>query len=111
MNCNKSFYFVDLPGYGFAKVPKEQRRKWLTMMENFLLQCPELRLVCQIVDIRHSPSKEDREFQHFLKEAGTQHLVVANKTDKLKKNQIPPALKLIRKTLELEKHPLTYLAY
>jgi GTP-binding protein len=107
---NQEFYFVDLPGYGFAKVPKAIRSQWLNMMESFLLRCPELRLSCQIVDIRHKPSQGDLDFNRFLKKHETSFLVIANKLDKLKKNQIPQALKLIRKTLELETPPFSYSA-
>ncbi len=107
---NKSFYFVDLPGYGFANVPVDVKSSWMKMIYDFLEHCPDLRLIVQLVDIRHKPSKEDIEFQKLLKVNQHPFLVVANKADKLKKNAIPKAIKEIKFVLGLDFPPTIHSA-
>lgn len=111
INCflvNHSFYFIDLPGYGFAKAPIQVKNKWLGMIKEFLKFCPALKLVIQLVDIRHLPSSEDKEFQAVLQTLGISNLVVANKVDKLKKGQIKPALAAIKQVLQLTREPVIH---
>ena len=105
---NKSFYFVDLPGYGFAKAPNKIRQHWEFRIKEFLYQCPELKLVFQLVDLRHDPSSEDSQFQQFIGECPVQNRVIANKSDKLKKNQRLSRLINIQKKLKLQHKPFIH---
>ncbi len=82
-NVGDACYFVDLPGYGFAKVPAGVRRAWRPMVERYLRESPELRGVVQLVDSRHGPFDLDRAMLAFLAEAGLPVLVVLTKVDKL----------------------------
>jgi GTP-binding protein len=107
---NRQFYFIDLPGYGFAKVPIEVKHRWQRMISDFLLHCPNLRMIVQLVDIRHKPSGEDIAFQHLVKDTEIPCLVVANKADKLKKSQVGKAKKDIKQQLNLGLAPLTHSA-
>jgi len=107
---NKEFYFIDLPGYGFAKVPIVIKNQWQKMITDFLALCPNLRLIVQLVDSRHKPTSEDLTFQKRVQNKGTPCLVVANKVDKLKKNQIPKAKKEIKQMLGLSSHPILHSA-
>ena len=107
---NGQFYFIDLPGYGFAKVPADVKNQWQKMITDFLVHCPNLRMIVQLVDIRHKPSSEDKAFQYLVKDTEIPCLVVANKEDKLKKNQIGKAKKEIRQVLDLNAAPLTHSA-
>lgn len=100
-HINDAFYFVDLPGYGYAKVSKEVHSKWGKMMEEYFSTRENLRAVIQIVDIRHKPSLEDQEMQGFLRNRGIPVLVVATKSDKIARGQWPKYLKVIAETLEL----------
>lgn len=105
---NETFYFIDLPGYGFASVPVEIRKRWSKMIKDFLTQCPELRLIVQLVDARHRPSCDDIEFQRLLQSLEITSLVVANKIDKLRKNQIKNALQTIKNDLNIMTEPIRH---
>ena len=95
-------YLVDLPGYGFARVSQSEKNRWGKLMEDFF-QTPELfDLGILIVDARHKPTADDVRMATFFRETGSRFLVLANKTDKLKKSEIQPNLELIRKTLSME---------
>src|SRR5688500_16864058 len=82
------FYFVDLPGYGFAKVSKSVRESWRKMAEEFLSDREELALCIQLVDSRHKPSVLDLQLHEWLVFNGKNHLVVATKADKLSANEL-----------------------
>ena len=97
-----SWYFVDLPGYGYAKVSKGERASWLRMMEDFLASDTE-KLCWQLVDIRHQPSEQDVEMHALLSERGLPYLTVANKIDKVSRNAAASGLKLISQTLEVDR--------
>ena len=107
---NKLFYFVDLPGYGFANVPKSVKEGWLSMIRDFLRQYPRLELVVQLLDVRHKPSGDDLEFSRLLVEFNRKSIVIANKSDKVKKNQLQKSVKDIQRYLELNKMPLLHSA-
>ncbi len=95
-------YLVDLPGYGYAKVPQAEKERWAKLMESYFQD--EGKLITAgvlIVDSRHKPTENDRTMHRWFRETGCPEIVVANKLDKLKKSQIEPALTLIRETLEL----------
>ena len=94
-------YFTDLPGYGYAKVSKEERDRWGRLMENYFQEQGLITLGVLIVDARHKPTADDVIMCTWFKESGCPLIVVANKLDKLKKNEIEPNLQRIWDTLEL----------
>lgn len=94
-------YFTDLPGYGYAKVSKEERDRWGRLMENYFQEQGLITLGVLIVDARHKPTADDVTMCTWFKESGCPLIVVANKLDKLKKNEIDPNLQRIWDTLEL----------
>ena len=94
-------YFVDLPGYGYAKVSQGERERWGTLMEDFFAEKDLITLGVMIVDARHKPTADDVTMAAWFKQSGCRMAVVANKLDKLKKSEIEPNLKLIRETLSL----------
>ena len=94
-------YFVDLPGYGYAKVSQSERDRWGKLMEQFFSEPGLFTLGVMIVDARHKPTADDVTMAAWFKNAGCRLVVVANKLDKLKKSEIEPNLKLIRETLSL----------
>ena len=96
-----SFRIVDLPGYGYAKVSKKVTDDWGGMMETFLVGRKNLRIVVQLVDIRHEPTAQDVQMYEYLRHYGLSGVVVATKADKLKRSQIGKSLAVIRKALDL----------
>ena len=94
-------YFVDLPGYGYAKVPKAEKERWGKLMEQYFSVPECISLGVQIVDARHKPTADDVTMCAYFQSSGRPFVVVANKLDKLKKSEIEPNLKLIRETLGL----------
>ena len=94
-------YFIDLPGYGYAKVSQAERERWGRLMEDFFARPALTDLGVMIVDARHKPTADDVTMADWFKQAGCRLVVVANKTDKLKKSEIEPNLQLIRETLTL----------
>jgi GTP-binding protein len=98
---NNMLYFVDFPGYGYAKVAKSLRQQWGKMIENYLKQRQELRFVIQLVDIRHAPSKDDVAMYDWCKEIGIPTVVVATKGDKIARGRWLQHTKVIREQLQL----------
>lgn len=96
------FYLVDVPGYGYAKVSKQERNKWGQMMDEYFTQRENLRLTVLLVDSRHDPSELDIQMYEFLKHYGVPTLVVATKCDKIKPSKRPRHLKAIKEGLSLE---------
>ena len=92
--------FVDLPGYGYAKVSQAERDRWGRLMEDFFA-AGLIDLGVMIVDARHKPTADDVTMADWFKQSGCALVVVANKLDKLKKSEIEPNLALIRETLTL----------
>ena len=80
---NGEFHLVDLPGYGFAKVDKQEKARWGTMMQNYFAEAQELKHVLCLVDIRHEPTADDRLMNRFLRETGIPFTVIATKADKI----------------------------
>ena len=78
-----AFHLVDLPGYGFAKVDKGEKLRWGEMMQGYFDQTRELRIVLQLVDIRHEPTRDDIDMVEFLRATGIPFQVVATKSDKI----------------------------
>ena len=99
---DKKVYFVDLPGYGYAKVSKAERERWGKLMEQFFAVDGLIDLGVMIVDSRHNPTADDVTMAEWFKSTGCPLVVVANKADKLKKSEIEPNLELIRLTLGLD---------
>lgn len=100
-------YFVDLPGYGYAKVSRSEKERWGKLMESFFAAEGLFDLGVMIVDSRHKPTADDVTMAEWFKASGCALVVVANKLDKLKKSEIEPNLRLIRETLSLpEEVPL-----
>lgn len=101
-NVDDSLYFVDLPGYGFARVSKEEKAAWGSMIETYLNMRKQLKIVLLLVDIRHSPTEDDRMMYHWIKEQEIPCIVVATKSDKISRGQIHGRLQDIKKVLELK---------
>ena len=98
---NDGFRFVDLPGYGYAKVSKEITKDWDKMMDAFLSGRENLKKVIQLVDIRHAPSKQDVQMYEYLRHYGLSGIVCATKGDKVSGNEKQKNKALIKKTLDL----------
>ena len=94
-------YFVDLPGYGYAKVSKTERDRWGKLMENYFQSAGLIHLGVQIVDARHKPTADDVTMHDYFVQTGCPVVIVANKLDKLKAREIEPNLAQIRETLSL----------
>ncbi|TJY41462.1 YihA family ribosome biogenesis GTP-binding protein [Cohnella pontilimi] len=101
---NGELYFVDFPGYGYAKVSKSQREAWGKLAERYLRDRKPLKLVLQLVDLRHPPSADDRNMYAWLSHYGIPMCVVATKADKISRNQIPKHAKIVRQTLGMPGH-------
>ena len=102
-NINDALYFVDLPGYGYAKVSLEIKEKWGKMIENYLKKSKQLKLVFLLVDIRHEPSENDRTMYDWMLKMGFQPVVIATKLDKINRSQTQKQVKLIRDGLRASK--------
>lgn len=101
-NIDEQLIFVDLPGYGYAKVSKAQREKFGKMIEEYLTQRENLRLVIQLVDLRHNPTEDDVLMYNYLKHFDIPTLVICTKEDKIAKGKVQKHLKNIKDKLELE---------
>lgn len=100
-NVNKNLYFVDLPGYGYAKVSVEIRAKWGKMIERYLHGSPQLKKVFLLIDIRHVPSENDCMMYDWIVDNGYEPVIICTKLDKIKRSQVQKNLKLIREKLNL----------
>lgn len=100
---NEELTFADVPGYGFAKVPKSVRAAWGKMMETYLSKRDWLKAVIQVVDLRHPPTNDDYTMYQYLKHFGIPTIVVATKADKISRGQWQKHLKVIREGLQLAK--------
>ena len=98
---DRKVYFVDLPGYGFAKVSKTEKERWGTLMEEFFARDGLISLGVMIVDSRHKPTADDVTMAGWFLSTGCPFVVIANKCDKLKKSEMEPNVALIRETLKL----------
>jgi len=98
---NRAFYFVDLPGYGYAKVTKELVAKWGKMIERYLTNSRQLRCIFLLVDIRHEPSENDRAMYAWIVNRGLRPVVIATKADKIKRSQLAKQKKMIQSTLAM----------
>lgn len=100
-NINDSLYFVDLPGYGYAKVSKELKAKWGKLIERYLTTSKMLRIIFLLVDIRHAPSQNDKDMYDFIVNSGYNPIIIATKLDKIKRSQQAKQIKLIKTGLNV----------
>lgn len=99
-NINNVLYFVDLPGYGYARANEAVKAQWGKMVENYLHRSKQLRIVFLLIDIRHEPSENDRIMYDWICRNGYHPVIIATKLDKIKRSQVQKQLKLIRSSLE-----------
>lgn len=99
---DKKAYFVDLPGYGYAKVSKAERDRWGRLMEQYFACEGLITLGIMIVDSRHKPTADDVTMAQWFKSSGSPFIIVANKIDKVKKSELEGNLLRIRETLDVE---------
>ena len=95
-NVNQEMYFVDLPGYGYAKVSQKEKENWGKMIERYLHNSECLRAVFLLIDIRHEPSANDANMYEWILANGYEPIIIATKLDKIKRSQIQKHLKMIR---------------
>lgn len=100
-NINDALYFVDLPGYGYAKVSESVKAKWGKMIEDYLHKSKQLKRVFLLIDIRHAPSENDRIMYDWIVKNGYVPVIVATKLDKINRSQVQKQLKLIKETLRV----------
>lgn len=98
-NINDALYFVDLPGYGYATVSQDIKKKWGKMIENYLLQSKQLRIIFLLVDIRHEPSQNDVDMYDWILHYGFNPIIVATKSDKISRGAVQKHVSIIRKKL------------
>ncbi len=91
---------VDLPGYGYAKVSQGERKRWSELMEQYFNSGRDIRLIVQLLDMRHPPTKDDLDMLHFLEQSGLNYMIALTKSDKLNKTQTEQRLNSIEKELE-----------
>jgi len=97
---NDAFYFVDVPGYGYAKVSKKERAKWGRMMEEYFNAREQLQLIVQIIDSRHKPTEDDIRMFEYVHYIQVPLLVIATKVDKLKKSVRKKQLNKLQSTIQ-----------
>ena len=101
-NINGALYFVDLPGYGYARVSKEDREKWGVMIERYLHRSNVLKAVFLLIDIRHDPSANDKQMYDWIVYQGYRPIIIATKKDKINRSELAKKLKAIRTGLGLK---------
>lgn len=102
-NINDELYYVDLPGYGYAKVAVEVKAKWGKMIERYLKNAPMLKCVFLLIDIRHDPSENDKLMYDWIVSNGYHPIIIATKLDKLKRSQVQKHVKMVRDGLGIDK--------
>ena len=100
-NIDDKLRFVDVPGYGYAKVSKEVAAKWGPMIENYLHTSEQLRMVFLLIDLRHKPTNNDVQMYRWILSNGFSPVIVATKADKIKRSQLQKQLKLLKDTLKV----------
>lgn len=100
-NINDAFYYVDLPGYGYARASVEVKAKWGKMIENYLKKSVKLRRVFLLIDIRHEPSANDKLMYDWIVGNGYEPVIIATKLDKIKRSQVPKHVKMVRTGLNI----------
>lgn len=102
-NINDELYFVDLPGYGYAKVSQQEKEKWGKMIEKYLRQSKVLKAVFLLVDIRHDPSANDKIMYDWILSNGFHPIIIATKADKINRSQLQKQIKAIKQGLDADK--------
>ena len=105
-NINNELYFVDLPGYGYARVSKDVKEKWGSMIEKYLRRSKQLKAVFLLVDIRHEPSSNDVEMYKWIVGNGYDPIIIATKLDKINRSQVGKNVKIIKEKLKVGKDTL-----
>ena len=105
-NINEQMYFVDLPGYGYAKVSEKEKEKWGKMVENYLHRSKQLKAVFLLIDIRHEPSGNDRLMYDWILHQGFEPIIIATKLDKINRSQVQKHVKMIREGLKVVKNTI-----
>jgi len=101
-NVNDELYFVDLPGYGYAKVSQKEKEKWGKMIEKYLHTSKVLQAVFLLIDIRHEPSANDKQMYDWIMSNGFHPIIIATKLDKIKRSQLSKQIKLIKQGLGVD---------
>ncbi|MDE6917521.1 MAG: ribosome biogenesis GTP-binding protein YihA/YsxC [Lachnospiraceae bacterium] len=102
-NINDALYFVDLPGYGYAKVSQQEKEKWGKMIERYLAQSRVLKAVFLLIDIRHDPSANDKIMYDWILANGFHPIIIATKADKINRSQLQKHIKAVRQGLDVDK--------
>jgi GTP-binding protein len=102
-NINGELYFVDLPAYGYAKVSQQEKEKWGKMIERYLRQSKVLKAVFLLIDIRHDPSANDKQMYEWILANGFHPIIIATKSDKIKRSQLAKQVKAIKTGLAVDK--------
>ena len=105
---NDKFRLVDLPGYGYAKVNKKEKEKWDKLINEYLYERENLKEVFLLVDIRHEPTKLDKQMYEWIIESGFTGFIIATKYDKISKGKLQHHIKAIRKTLDIKDEGLIF---
>lgn len=105
---NNSFYFVDLPGYGYAKVSKQEKLNWGKTIEAYLLNRPQLKKIMLLVDCRREPTEDDIIMHNWIKHYGYECTVVVTKSDKLNRSELMRSKKIIKESLSIEDDELIF---
>lgn len=100
-NINDEFKFVDLPGYGYARVSRSERERWAKMIEAYLKNRSQLKEIILLLDIRHAPGEHDKMMYEWIRSIGFKGIVVATKADKLSKNKQEKQISVIKKELDI----------
>ena len=100
-NINNELYFVDLPGYGYARANESVKAQWGKMIEDYLHRSRQLKAVFLLIDIRHEPSANDRNMYEWIVNHGFQPILIATKLDKINRSQVARQVKLIRQSLKV----------
>lgn len=100
-NVNDEVYLVDLPGYGYAKVSQEVKAKWGQLIERYLHTSKQLKAVFLLIDIRHEPSANDKTMYDWIVSNGFYPIIIATKSDKIKRSQLQKQIKIIKQGLDV----------
>jgi GTP-binding protein len=101
-NINDALYFVDLPGYGYAKVSEALKEKWGKMIEGYLKTSKQLKIIFLLIDIRHEPSANDRNMYEWIVHNGFEPVIIATKLDKINRSQKDKQIKIVREGLNVK---------
>lgn len=100
-NINHQLYFVDLPGYGYAKVSVSEKEKWGRMIERYLHRSKQLKIIFLLIDIRHEPGANDKQMYRWILDQGFTPVIIATKLDKINRSQKDKQIKLLKNGLQV----------